>query len=216
MSSVVPAMAAIVESLVKTHLNQTVTTISLDMKLPVSISYSNNRMGLDRVAAIVGGWEYHRTHNPHPLSPLLIIDAGTSVTFEVVDGSGTFLGGIIASGIPLLTKGLTGGGASQLKLALPAMGGHNPPPLLLGKGTVPCMTSGIVYAFLGTVEAVKRRVDDQVAALGDGKESRVFVIATGGDAPFLASNLGFIDVVIPDLVHRGVVECIQSHEGTTL
>jgi pantothenate kinase type III len=136
-------------------------------------------------------------------------DAGTSVTFEVIK-CGVFEGGIIANGLRLLKSGLTGGGASQLQLQLPSMGGEEPLPALLGKGTIPCMTSGIVYALLGTVEIVKKRVE---ATHGISP----YVIATGGDAPFLATNLeGSIDLLIPDLVHQGVVECVKFHESFSM
>jgi type III pantothenate kinase len=110
--------------------------------------------------------------------PLLVIDAGTSVTLEVIDRDGVFRGGIIANGLKLLKNGLTGGGASQLALALPEMGGDHPLPALLGCSSVDCMTSGIVHALLGIVETVKRRADIELGC-------STYVIATGGDGNFL-------------------------------
>lgn len=69
--------------------------------LPVTIQYETpTTLGRDRLAAVVGA------NYLQPGKSLLVIDAGTAITYELVDASGTFLGGNISPGLTTRFKAL--------------------------------------------------------------------------------------------------------------
>lgn len=68
---------------------------------PLRIDYATPQtLGADRVAAAVGAWADHQGH------PILVVDAGTAVTYDLVDAEGTYCGGNIAPGISLNLRAL--------------------------------------------------------------------------------------------------------------
>lgn len=82
--------------------------LSLGMKcltgntpIPLKVNYGTpGTLGMDRVAAAVGAWSIK------PGNDLLVIDAGTAITTDLVSSDGTFVGGNIGPGIGLRFKGL--------------------------------------------------------------------------------------------------------------
>ena len=70
--------------------------LSHSSKLPITIDYATpETLGADRIASACGAWRLH----PHANS--LIIDAGTCITVDFVDASGTYRGGAILPGIDM-------------------------------------------------------------------------------------------------------------------
>ena len=62
------------------------------LPLPIKIGYTTpTTLGRDRIAAIAGAWACY------PGRSVLVVDAGTAVTYDVLDTDGTFIGGNIAS-----------------------------------------------------------------------------------------------------------------------
>ena len=80
--------------------------LSHSSKLPIAIDYATpETLGADRIASACGAWRLH----PHANS--LIIDAGTCITVDFVDASGTYRGGAILPGIDMKFHALhTAGG----------------------------------------------------------------------------------------------------------
>ena len=88
-------------------------------------------VGADRVAEMVGAKSTYG-------APALVIDLGTSTTFELLDETGAFRGGIIAPGMKLGAQALARGAAQLAAVELRA------PKSLLGRTTVEAMQAGIV------------------------------------------------------------------------
>lgn len=86
------------------YLNNTLPYfIFLDEKtlLPVNIQYQTPQtLGKDRLAAVVGA------NYLQPGKNILIIDAGTAITYEFIEASGTYLGGNISPGMTTRFKAL--------------------------------------------------------------------------------------------------------------
>lgn len=75
--------------------------LSHTLSLPVKISYKTpETLGRDRLAAVVGAVSLK------PATDLLVIDAGTAITYDFVDATGNYLGGNIAPGIHLRARAL--------------------------------------------------------------------------------------------------------------
>jgi type III pantothenate kinase len=99
--------------------------------------------------------------------PSIVVDFGTSTNFDVVSARGEFLGGVLAPGIEISVDALAARAAQLRKVELIR------PPHVIGKNTVECLQSGIVYGFAGQVDGVVRAIIEE---LGEPRA----VVATGG------------------------------------
>lgn len=102
--------------------------------------------------------------------PAIVVDFGTSTNFDVVSARGEFLGGVLAPGIEISVDALAARAAQLRKVELVK------PPRIIGKNTVECLQSGVVYGFAGQVDGVVRAI---MSELGQVRA----VVATGGLAP---------------------------------
>ena len=99
--------------------------------------------------------------------PAIVVDFGTSTNFDVVSARGEFLGGVLAPGIEISVDALAARAAQLRKVELVR------PPRVIGKNTVECLQSGVVYGFAGQVDGIVRAIQ---AELGEVRA----VVATGG------------------------------------
>jgi type III pantothenate kinase len=105
--------------------------------------------------------------------PSIVVDFGTSTNFDVVSARGEFLGGVIAPGIAISVDALAARAAQLRKVELIK------PPRIIGKNTVECLQSGVVYGFAGQVDGVVRAVTEELGG------HVTAVVATGGLAPIV-------------------------------
>lgn len=69
--------------------------------LPIENHYqTKNTLGKDRIAAVVGAFDLYPHQN------LLVVDAGTAITFDIINEKGQYLGGNISPGIEMRLKAL--------------------------------------------------------------------------------------------------------------
>ena len=99
--------------------------------------------------------------------PAIVVDFGTSTNFDVVSARGEFLGGVLAPGIEISVDALAARAAQLRKVELVR------PPRVVGKNTVECLQSGVVYGFAGQVDGVVRAIIDEIGPVKA-------VLATGG------------------------------------
>lgn len=163
--------------------------------LPVKNEYgSPETLGMDRVCSAVGAWSRTGT------GPLLVIDAGTAITYDYIDAAGTYRGGGIAPGIRLRFRAL-----DEFTAALPLVEKEGPCDLV-GDDTVTSIRSGVVN---GTVEEI-RGIVSRYRELS-GFDLPVFL--TGGDAEFLGNHLKNINFVDSNLLLYGVQAIIQHNNS---
>lgn len=127
--------------------------------------------------------------------PAIVVDFGTSTNFDAVSARGEFVGGALAPGIEISVDALSRRAAQLLKVELAR------PERVVGKNTVEALQSGIVYGFAGQVEGIARRM---AVELAPGDPESVTIIATGGLAPLVISEVGLIDVYEPWLTLIGL------------
>jgi type III pantothenate kinase len=152
--------------------------IGIDVDMP------KEQVGADRVANAVAAQDRYEP-------PLIVLDFGTATTFDVVDRSGNYCGGVIAPGINLSLRALDMAAAQ-----LPRIGIRRT-PTIVGRSTVPAMQSGVFWGYVGLIEGLIQRIR---AERGEAME----VIATGGLAPLLAGATEAINYVNPDLTLWGL------------
>jgi type III pantothenate kinase len=123
--------------------------------------------------------------------PAVVVDFGTSTNFDVVSAKGEFLGGALAPGIEISVDALASRAARLVKIEVTR------PRSVIGKNTVESLQSGILYGFVGQIDALVRRI---VAELG----GPATVIATGGLAPLMVAECETIQQHEPDLTLIGL------------
>ncbi len=124
----------------------------------------------------------------------VVVDFGTSTNIDVVSAKGEFLGGALAPGIEISLDALATRAAALRTVELVR------PRSVIGKNTVECLQSGVLYGFAGQVDGLVRRI---VAELGP-KAGPVTVLGTGGLAPLMAGESETITEFVPDLTLLGL------------
>ncbi|BCJ71499.1 type III pantothenate kinase [Catellatospora sp. IY07-71] len=107
--------------------------------------------------------------------PAIVVDFGTSTNFDAISARGEFLGGVLAPGIEISVEALAARAAQLRKVELIK------PARIIGKNTVECLQSGVVYGFAGQVDGVVNRMIEELGGV-------TAVIATGGLAPVVISE----------------------------
>jgi type III pantothenate kinase len=125
--------------------------------------------GIDRLLNAVAANSRRR-----PQRRAIIVDAGSAVTVDVVDGDGVFRGGAILPGLRLMSQAL-----HAYTALLPLVEVKQPPPPL-GTSTAPAIQAGVFWAVVGGIQQLLR-LHRQAG------EADIFL--TGGDARVLASSL---------------------------
>ena len=143
------------------------------------------KLGADRWAALVA---VRATTN----MASCIVDCGTAVTFDVMEGNGAHLGGLIIPG-PELTQEML---IKQTNISEAGVG--DPPQSLLGSDTGTCISGGAYYAIVATMD---RMVADLQQELGLG----IKLIMTGGNAEKIAMLASDDWDVKPHLVLEGLL-----------
>ena len=141
-------------------------------------------VGADRLLNSLAAHQAYR-------GPLVVIDFGTATTFDVVDETGAYMGGVIAPGINLSIEAL-----HKAAARLPRIG-IGRPQAVIGRSTVPAMQSGIYWGYVGLIEGLVARIQAEW-------DAPLKVVATGGLAPLLAEGTTVIQVIDPDLTLDGL------------
>ncbi|GAA2519041.1 type III pantothenate kinase [Pilimelia columellifera] len=102
--------------------------------------------------------------------PSIVVDVGTTTTFDVISARGEFLGGAFTPGIQIAFDALANR-AAQLRKVEPAK-----PSSAIGKNTVECLQAGMYFGYAGLIDRVVERMTGELGPLRA-------VIATGGLAP---------------------------------
>ncbi|GAA1942110.1 type III pantothenate kinase [Amycolatopsis minnesotensis] len=152
-------------------------------------------VGADRLANTLAA------HHLHPTA-CVVVDFGTSTNIDAISAKGEFLGGAFAPGIEISVDALADKAAALRKVELV------PPRSVIGKSTVECLQSGIVYGFAGQVDGLVKRI---VAELTGGADVPVAVLATGGLAPLVLSESDTITEHVPDLTLLGLRLVYERH-----
>lgn len=156
--SVVPHQTGIVaKALERFH---PAKTMIVDRYTPSKVIQHSDQMGTDLYANAVAAQELYQGDK-------LIIDFGTALTVTGVAATGEVLGVIIAPGVITSLQALVGNTAQLPDIEL------KEPEFVLGRDTVSCMQSGMVYGYLGMVEGFIDRAKKEMG-------TEVTVVSTGG------------------------------------
>ena len=143
--------------------------LNQDSKLPFKLQYSTtDTLGSDRLALVAAACNQYNGKN------VLVIDAGSCITYDFVDAEHNYLGGAISPGVQMRYKSL-----KNFTSSLPSLE-KTTPNQRLGNSTETSIHSGVVY---GVVHEIEGTIEDY-----QNKYSDLTVILTGGDADFLCKQ----------------------------
>jgi type III pantothenate kinase len=124
---------------------------------------------------------------------LIVIDFGTATTFDVVDYSGAYKGGIIAPGINLSIDALVNAAAKLPRIAIDVPEDKS----VVGRTTESQMLIGIYWGYVAMMEGLVERLTREIGR-------PVKVVATGGLAALFDKHTDLFDAVEPDLTIQGL------------
>ena len=153
------------------------TGLNIQMDNPASV-------GSDLIVAAVAALQEYT-------APLMLIDMGTATTITVVDQGNNYIGGAIIPGVRVSAEALSNRAAQLPGIQL------DRPKRAIGKNTIECMRSGIMY---GAAAMLDGRVERMEAELG----KPVTVVATGGIAQFIVPLCKRKMTIEKDLLLKGL------------
>ena len=163
-SSVVPQLVNIIKSAVYKLIKVDPMVVGPGVKTGLNILMDEpRRVGSDLIVDAVAAINNYGT-------PVIVIDMGTATTMSVIDRKGNYIGGVIMPGIRVSVDSLVSRTAQLQRISLDA------PDKVIGKNTINCMKSGVVY---GNASCIDGMIDRLAEEMGESPDD-VKVVATGG------------------------------------
>lgn len=188
LASVVPAN---VPALIAAQAGRPLVEVSHLIELGVAVDFPDpSKIGADRLANAVAV-------AARPLDgPVVVVDFGTAVTFDIIDARPAYIGGVIAPGLDAMRHYLHERTALLPEIEIAR------PPSAIGKSTVHAMQSGAYHGYRGLVLEILARIGGEMG--GPAK-----TIATGGYAALIADGLPAIGSVEPHLTMQGLLRIAE-------
>jgi len=194
-ASVVPKiMHSLVSSIIK-YLNITPLLVGIGTKTGIKIGAVNPKeIGADRVVDAVAAYEIYG-------GPVLVIDFGTAITYDLITADGTFIAGVTCPGLRIAANALWNATAKlpEIEIAMP--------DTILAKDTVTSMQAGLVFGCIGQTEYIVKRM------LKEAGIERCRIIATGGLGKIIADATNVIEIYDPNLTLKGLKIINDKNKG---
>lgn len=192
-SSVVPQITNAVVKAAEIILKKEVMIIGPGLKTGLNIMLDNpSEMGADRVADAVAAL------SEYPV-PFVTVDMGTATTFSVVDDKKRYIGGMIMPGVRVSLDALVSRASQLSGISL------EEPRKLIGKNTIDCMKSGILYGNAAAVDGIIDRIEEELG-------QKVTVIATGGMAKKIVPHCRRKIILDEDLLLKGLLVIYEKNK----
>lgn len=193
-SSVVPPITSVITHLLRAIVQIEPLIVGPGIKTGLAIRTQDpSAVGADRIVNSIAAKTLYGT-------PALVIDFGTATSFDVVNKSGDYNGGIIAPGVQVALDALVKNTAKLPRIELTW------PEKIVGTSTVTAMQSGAVPAYLCMVEGLIEKIGAEVGA-------PKCVIATGGLGKIFHEHSKLITAYEPDLTLRGLKIITEMNHG---
>ena len=192
-SSVVPQITNIAKLAAEKILKKEVMVLGPGVKTGLNIMMDNpGQLGADLVANAVAGL------NEYPV-PFIVIDMGTATTVSVVNDKKQYIGGMIMPGVGVSLDALTARASQLSGISI------DTPKHVLGKNTIECMKSGVLYSNAAAIDGIVDRVEEE---LGE----KTTVIATGGLAKKIVSHCKKEIILDEDLLLKGLLVIYEKNK----
>ena len=143
-----------------------------------------SQVGSDRIVIAVAALSTYK-------APLILLDLGTATTIEVVEPDNVYMGGIIFPGVKISLDALTNRAAQIPGISL------DKPKNVIGKNTVDCLRSGMMYGTAAMIDGLIERIEEELG-------HSCTIIATGGMAQFVIPLCKHQIILEKDLLLKGL------------
>jgi type III pantothenate kinase len=194
-STVVPGVLFALRTLCRQYFNcEALIVGAADIKLGVQVIVERpSEVGADRLVNSIAAYKKFGGNT-------IIIDFGTATTFDVINKQGDYIGGVIAPGINLSLDALHKAAAKLPNIAIER------PASIIGKSTISAMQSGIYFGYVGLIEGILHRIQEQY-----GEPMKT--VATGGLASLFYKEMKEIEYLERDLTMIGLQIIYQRNSG---
>jgi len=193
-----PASADEIERAIRKATSQTIYRFGRDFQIPIQHTLTDAgemTVGQDRLLCALGAFEILK-------QACVVIDIGTAVTVDFVDGTGVFHGGAILPGVSMMLASLHETAANLPKITYRKLESSSNEP---AKQTDDAIILGVTYAVKGAVRSLTERYAEHYQGYPQ-------TIVTGGDLGILEDD-ELIDSFVPDLQLQGIrVACARLLE----
>lgn len=190
--SVVPHATVLVERYIREVFHLNLQVIGRDVLVPMPNKYKNpKQVGQDR---LVGAYAAMRLYG----KPLIVVDLGTAITFDVVSAKGEYLGGVIVPGLRLSAESLFTKTALLPEIDIKA------PKSIIGKTTQESILSGLFYGYGALCQGM---IEELSLSFPRKRESRsmINVVMTGGHTQLMKKFVSpKIRIIDEGLVFKGM------------
>lgn len=174
-----------------------VVRLGTDVPVPiVNALVDDSTVGQDRLLCALAAYSVAE-------QACVVVDVGTAVTVDFVDGEGVFQGGVIAPGARMMLKALHEHTAALPELKFEVPSGERGP---FGKDTKHAMQLGVANAIRGLVRTMIEQYSEAFGAYPQ-------IIATGGDAGALFAEDDLVEHIVPDLQLLGIAHACRIIAG---
>lgn len=173
------------------YLGKKLTFINLDEHTPVPIRNryeTQSSLGKDRLAAAVAG------ASKFPGENVLVICAGTALTFDFVNDHGEYLGGSISPGMQMRFNAL-----HTFTDKLPLLSYRNLTELT-GANTEMSIASGVINGIVAEIEGIAHQYLAKYPGL--------HIILSGGDLNYFVNRLKISIFALPNIVIHGLQQIL--------
>lgn len=186
LASVNEPVAERVSGIVTDSIGQKVVRLERDIDIPIGRKLDREAIvGEDRLLNAAAAFDRFK-------QACIVIDAGTAVTVDFIDGEGTFHGGAILPGAQMMLTALHDRTAQLPHITFAA------PDEPIGHNTEQAMRTGVFHGIRGAVRELAEKYAEVYGAYPK-------IIATGGDAPLLFERYDLVEAIVPELTLQGMV-----------
>lgn len=184
-SSVVPQLNSVMKAALRLVYDVDAIMVCPGVKTGIGILCdSPSSVGADLICSCVAANTFYS-------SPALIIDIGTATKMIVTNKNGAFIGVSIIPGVMMGLKGLASGTAQLPSIGLEA------PATVIGKNTVDCMKSGVIFGHASLIDGMIDRINEEMG-------EKLPLIVTGGYAAVIAPHCNHEMIMDDYLVLKGL------------
>ena len=185
LSSVVPPLTGTISRMLSEQLSQPPLVVGPGIRTGIRIRTDNpSEVGADLVANAVAAYTQYQRN-------CIVVDFGTALTFTAVSAPGDLLGVAIAPGLNSAARALSTATAQLPRVQL------TPPQAAIGRNTVHSIQSGVVFGYIGLVEALIQRMRNEM-------QGGAIAVATGGLARVFAPLCSEFEAIEPWLTLDGL------------
>lgn len=170
-------------ALIKSKIN--LVELNSETKIPFKNAYATPKtLGVDRIALMTAAVLNFPNKN------VLVIDAGTCITYDFINSEAVYVGGAISPGINMRYKAMHHF-TKKLPLLEPSEN-----YTLIGNATIDCMHSGVIFGVLNEIDSAICQYKE--------KNDVLTVVLTGGDVKFLSNKLKNSIFANPNFLLQGL------------